>query len=119
MRPVLQLPGDDQLLKLLRWRSHVLEPLTVADQLKAISTQLGCKLRRVPPIQRDLANLKLLAQLIDPRPNDVVVDHIPRGHLDEALPRPGLVGDPVLALALVSIVCWYPEPRHQDAPAIP
>ncbi len=62
MAAMAQLPGDDQLLQLLRRCGHVLEPLPKRNH----SEPVGLKLRAVPRIDGDLSDLEQRTKLIDP-----------------------------------------------------
>ena len=83
---------QDQLLELLRRRTHRREPLAELDHRQATRLNLLNDLRCPPAVEKNRFEVELLRQFIDPLQDEAVIDYGARCRLDETLPVPEVVG---------------------------
>ena len=105
-------PGEDEVHEFLRRGRHAGEALPKGHDREAHAVQVLRHLDRAPPVEGDLLDVELLAELADELLNEPVVDDVPLGGLQEPLLLPEVVWDVVLEDPLLHVLLGYPEIRE-------
>src|SRR5262245_48295361 len=118
MGVVSDLPADNELFQFTSRSGHRREPLAEGNHLQPIRLQLCAELSCVPAVECDLLNVEAFCVRADALADDVVIDHIARSRLNESLPNPDVIWDPILLHTTSDVLFRHPEPA-EDLPSFP